>query len=620
MPYIITKTNGSTLTTINDFTVDISTSLVLSGRGVPNVGTSFANNLVHLLENFAFNSPPTNPLIGQLWFDTINNVIRVYDNKNNWDYFLTSPDPNNITLSNNNNASKLNAGTLTLMTQSGSGPQLSFQYGKTISSISSSLGISNNTLQYLGNDNLIFQSNTNNQIRLVDQNSIYGTIFRNDGSNFNIISTPAHSPYSSQNVLHPFVMSLSSGKISIENGLSVNNGLTSNDLFLTGSLIATMPSDFKSDLTINGNLYVNNPLYGILSANAIKLNGIDVADWISNISSSLGDYLLLSGGNIIGDISAHNLTLSKSLNANNALIDNDLTVNGNLYLNNDSSGILYANDINLNGIDLTTIISNALLSYLPLSGGNILGDISGVNASFSATLTSNSLKTNQITSNNIIGNVANLTNITSNNIVSSLISSNTANFTNITSTNLSSSNINISGNAKVNGGLIGSISNNPIVYVYSTHQQTGGGMYIFNNNLCFGRMNQNGTPGTSPLAGFDSNGDFLVSNTIIAAKDITAFGDITVLSDIALKENIEIISDGLEIVKKIRGVRYTRKDTKKQSIGVIAQEIQKYLPEVVSDNKGTLSVAYGNMIGVLIEAIKTLSEKVEILETKLKNQ
>ena len=610
MPYIVTKTNGSTLTTINDFAVDTSTSLILSGRGVPNVGTSYANNLVHLLENFAFGSPPINPLTGQLWFDSINNVIRLYNNNNSWQYFLTSSKPNNITLSNNNNISSLNAGTLILSTQSGSGPQISFQYGKSTSIISSSLGISNNTLQYSGNDNIVFQSNNNNQIRLIDQNSIYGTIFRNDGANFNILSTSIHSPYSSQNTLQPFMMSLSSGKISIGNGLLVNNGLTANDLFLTGSLTATTPSNFKSDLTINGNLYVNNPLYGMLSTNAINLNGVDVASWILSIFTSLNGYLLLSGGNIDGDISANNLILSESLNANSALINNDLNVNG----------ILHTNDININGVDLTNVISNTLLAYLPLSGGNITGNILGVNASFSGMLTSDSLVSNQIISNNINGNTANFTSITSSTLISSFISSNTANFTNIITDDISSSNINITGNIQANGGKVSSITSNPCVYVYSPHQQSGGGMYVFNNNLCFGKIDQYGNPEVSPLAGFDSNGNFLISNSIVSREDITAFGDITALSDRSLKENIETISDGLEIVKKIRGVRYTRKDTKKQGIGVIAQEIQEYLPEIISDNNGTLSVAYGNMIGVLIEAIKTLSEKVERLEAELKNQ
>ena len=113
--------------------------------------------------------------------------------------------------------------------------------------------------------------------------------------------------------------------------------------------------------------------------------------------------------------------------------------------------------------------------------------------------------------------------------------------------------------------------------------------------------------------------NLIATGEIVSAHDITAFGDITSFSDIKLKENITTITDGLDIIKHIRGVRFDRKDTKQKGIGVIAQEIADYIPEVVHDSNGTLSVAYGNIVGVLIEAIKTLSTKVDELEYKLLN-
>ena len=60
-----------------------------------------------------------------------------------------------------------------------------------------------------------------------------------------------------------------------------------------------------------------------------------------------------------------------------------------------------------------------------------------------------------------------------------------------------------------------------------------------------------------------------------------------------------------------------RKGEERVSTGVIAQEVQAVLPEAVHDNEGTLGVAYGNMVGLLIEAVKELSGKVESLETEL---
>ena len=76
-------------------------------------------------------------------------------------------------------------------------------------------------------------------------------------------------------------------------------------------------------------------------------------------------------------------------------------------------------------------------------------------------------------------------------------------------------------------------------------------------------------------------------------------------SDRRLKDNIVTIDSALEKVLKMRGVFFTRKNESKRRTGVIAQEIEEFLPEVVyEDDEGMKSVSYGSMIGLLIEAIK----------------
>ena len=64
----------------------------------------------------------------------------------------------------------------------------------------------------------------------------------------------------------------------------------------------------------------------------------------------------------------------------------------------------------------------------------------------------------------------------------------------------------------------------------------------------------------------------------------------------------------------MRGVSFTRKDTGKESSGVIAQEIQKVAPELVSETDGTLGVSYGNLVGYLIEAIKDQQKQIDELK------
>jgi hypothetical protein len=113
-----------------------------------------------------------------------------------------------------------------------------------------------------------------------------------------------------------------------------------------------------------------------------------------------------------------------------------------------------------------------------------------------------------------------------------------------------------------------------------------------------------------------ATGNVSSSANITAGGDITATGNVTAYSDASLKADVKTITDALETVLKLRGVSYTMINSGEAGIGVIAQETREVLPQVVKDNNGILSVAYANMVGVLIEAIKELSEKVDRLENK----
>ena len=97
--------------------------------------------------------------------------------------------------------------------------------------------------------------------------------------------------------------------------------------------------------------------------------------------------------------------------------------------------------------------------------------------------------------------------------------------------------------------------------------------------------------------------------------------DVTAFSDARLKDNVETISDALDKVNKMRGVTFTRNDAHDApGTGVIAQEMQEVFPVVVKENddeNNTLSVSYGNLVGVLIESIKELSDKVDTLEEEI---
>ena len=96
---------------------------------------------------------------------------------------------------------------------------------------------------------------------------------------------------------------------------------------------------------------------------------------------------------------------------------------------------------------------------------------------------------------------------------------------------------------------------------------------------------------------------------------LTASGDITSSSDLTLKSNIEIITNALGKLSKIKGITFNSDGISHRRTGVIAQDVQTVLPEAVHTNPdGNLSVAYGNMIGLLVEAIKELNQKVKNME------
>jgi hypothetical protein len=114
---------------------------------------------------------------------------------------------------------------------------------------------------------------------------------------------------------------------------------------------------------------------------------------------------------------------------------------------------------------------------------------------------------------------------------------------------------------------------------------------------------------------------------------ITATGDITAYlsSDIRLKENIRKIENALELISMIEGVRYDWSDeyirerggvddyfVRKEDVGVIAQDLQKVLPEVVAQRPdGYLAVRYEKIVALLLAAIKELKKEVDDIKKRL---
>lgn len=110
-----------------------------------------------------------------------------------------------------------------------------------------------------------------------------------------------------------------------------------------------------------------------------------------------------------------------------------------------------------------------------------------------------------------------------------------------------------------------------------------------------------------------------LSYKLDVSGSIRATGTVLQASDERLKENISPIGSATELVDKVEGVYFNwNTGPKDRQVGFIAQQVKEVLPEVVSeDNNGYLSVAYGGLVPVLVEAMKEQNKLLEQLEKRI---
>jgi hypothetical protein len=155
----------------------------------------------------------------------------------------------------------------------------------------------------------------------------------------------------------------------------------------------------------------------------------------------------------------------------------------------------------------------------------------------------------------------------------------------------------------------------------TTRQTTGGGATVKNSPLTnveidtnFINLNSDKVETSDAVSSNvsekvvrrDSNGDF--SANVVTVTDINS------TSDRNAKDNIETITDALSVVRQIEGVSFNWKTSGSKSYGVIAQELQHVLPELVNETEAGLAVSYTPLIAFLIEAIKQQDKRITELE------
>jgi hypothetical protein len=120
---------------------------------------------------------------------------------------------------------------------------------------------------------------------------------------------------------------------------------------------------------------------------------------------------------------------------------------------------------------------------------------------------------------------------------------------------------------------------------------------------------------------FNVDGNAYISSNINIQNDIYVKGTLGNVSDIRVKDNLRKIENAMDRLDKINGYIYRRKDTGRQETGLVAQEVQKILPEVINkDNTNEyLNISYGNMSGIIVESLKELNQRLKKIEDYLFN-
>lgn len=180
----------------------------------------------------------------------------------------------------------------------------------------------------------------------------------------------------------------------------------------------------------------------------------------------------------------------------------------------------------------------------------------------------------------------------------------------------------------VNAATLDSIDSSKFLRTNSANQKTNGTL-TFNDNviLSFGTSNDVELFCNASDFYIDLNtdvGNLYIRDTTTTkftfnkGGNFTAIGNINYGSDVKLKTNIKTLTNSLDKVINLRGVEYDRIDmNNKHEIGVIAQEVESIVPELVGENNGLKTVSYGNITALLIEAIKEQQHQINYLKLKL---
>jgi hypothetical protein len=172
--------------------------------------------------------------------------------------------------------------------------------------------------------------------------------------------------------------------------------------------------------------------------------------------------------------------------------------------------------------------------------------------------------------------------------------------------------LNLNGDININGNIYQ--NDNP--YIGSKWTNCDDGIYYSSGNIGIGT--------NVPLYKLQVDGDAFVKDKLTIDSSLTVTGTVTAgniasTSDLRVKNNLVKINNALEKLKSITGYYYNRLDIEgnPRECGCIAQEVINIFPEIVKNNNDNLSISYGNMAGIFVEAFKDIDKRIKNIEEYL---
>jgi hypothetical protein len=425
-------------------------------------------------------------------------------------------------------------------------------------------------------------------------------------------------------------------------GLGFNQISKSNLIFAIEDNKLIQTSNLRWD-EFNSNFYIDGYIYG----DGSNISNINSSNFISPVQVDKGgtgceffnhgEILFGNGSNSINSVSDFYIDYkTKTLNVSNISISSNLILNGGNFTN---LNFTFDQIIGIIGFE------KGGLGFNEISKSNLIFANEDNQLKQTSNLRWDELNSNLYIDGYIYGDGSNISNINYSNITgiigfnkgglgfneiskSNLIFANEDNQLKQTSNirwDEINSNLYIDGYIYGDGSNISNINYSNITGIIGVEKGGLGFNEISKSNLIFSNED-NQLKQTSNLRWDEINSNLIINGYLNVGfndydKDykikvdgnVYVSGNVIGLSDINFKKNIENIENPLDKIEKLRGVYFNYKNNdEKRQIGMIAQEVERIIPEVVyNTNENTKAIAYNNLIGLLIEGMKELANLIK---------